>query len=294
LIISVLKGGLGNQLFQFAAGKSLSLYNEVDHELDTTHFERIESKTTQRNLDIYDFKISSKIVSDANLLKLKPNTIKKVLLRINNQLFKKYYLNWDHRFFDGRETYLDGYFQSEKYFLWCEHDIRRELILRDELLSEIVDIKDQINQTHNAVSLHIRRGDYVMNPKNRHLYDVCNSDYYGKAIKYIRDRIENPTFFIFSDEINIFKNILKSNERFIPISSMLTKNNKKLKPSQELFLMSLCKNHIIANSSFSWWGAYLNANNNKTVIAPNPWNRSKFYRQTDIVPLNWIKLETEK
>jgi hypothetical protein len=293
LIISALKGGLGNQLFQFAAGKSLSLYYKVDHELDTSYFDRLENKIAQRNLDIYDFKISSKIVSDINFAKLRQKGLKNVASRINNKIFKRYYLNWDPKFFSNKSSYLDGYFQSEKYFLWCDHEIRNELILRDELLAEITNIKDEINQTHNAVSLHIRRGDYVINPKNRHLYDICSGDYYNKAIKYIKDRVQNPTFFIFSDEINIFKDILKSNERFIPISSFLTKNNEKLKPSQELFLMSLCKNHIIANSSFSWWGAYLNANNNKTVIAPNLWNRSKFYRQTDIVPKNWIKLETQ-
>lgn len=131
--------------------------------------------------------------------------------------------------------------------------------------------------------MHIRRGDYVANPKIAAYHGVCGMNYYQKAVQIIKEKITNPTFFIFSDDINWAKENFKGDEYYFV-------SNKEIKETEDLILMSLCKHNIIANSSFSWWGAWLNKNHEKTVIAPRHWLNIKKDIAGKVLPDSWIKI----
>jgi hypothetical protein len=294
LIISLLNGGLGNQLFQYAAGRSLALANCTDHVLDLSKYkDGALSNQTPRNLDILDFNISSRVAVDEELEKLRPSNfmITRAWRLFNNKFINKYYLDWHPELFSaGKELYLEGYFQCEKYFIDIIHEIRNEFTLREEYLLPISHILSQIQSDQPSISIHIRRGDYVNNPRIRHIYDICTLDYYACAIQKIHQHNPNASLFVFSDDIGWVQSNMPIFPNATLVSGMRTASGEDLRPSQEMFLMSRCDHHIIANSSFSWWGAYLNTSLTKVVIAPNLWNRSKLVPQKNIIPQTWMRL----
>ena len=139
--------------------------------------------------------------------------------------------------------------------------------------------KKEITAASNSCSLHIRRGDYISNSKSHAIHGTCNLKYYKEAIKIIKEKYQNPTFFIFSDDPTWTKdNLVLNNAIYI---------NHNCLPHEDIYLMSLCKNNITANSSFSWWGAWLNRNDSKTIIAPKQWFVTK---ENEIACENWIKI----
>jgi len=294
LIISLLNGGLGNQMFQYAAGRSLALFNCTEHVLDISKYcNAVSSNQTPRNLDILDFNISSRVAVDQDLIKLKPSSFvfSRVWRLFNNKFLKKYYLGWRPEIFlAGNQQYLDGYFQCEKYFISVINELHSEFTLREVYLLPIAHILNQIQSNQPSISIHIRRGDYVNNLRMRHIYDVCTLDYYTRATQELLRRYPNARLFIFSDDIEWVKNNMPAFQKTTLVSGMKTISGQKLRPSQELFLMSQCDHHIIANSTFSWWGAYLNTSLTKVVIAPNLWNKSKLFPQENIIPQSWVRL----
>ena len=177
---------------------------------------------------------------------------------------------------------LRGYFQSEKYFKNIESIIRDEFSFRNinnEI--QIETLKQEILE-NNSVSIHVRRGDYL---KSKIHFDLCKTN----SIMYIQDKVNNPKFFVFSDDIEWCKsNQILAECKFVEIES------SKENPIVDLYMMSLCKHNIIANSSFSWWAAWLNSFENKVVTAPNKWFTN--YKQTsvmkDILPKEWIKIDS--
>jgi hypothetical protein len=145
------------------------------------------------------------------------------------------------------------------------------------------ELKEEIGNT-NAVSLHVRRGDYVHNSTNAATYEVCSLDYYRASIRHMAERIQQPKFFIFSDDIAWVKNNLK-----IDFPHHYVDCNHGEESYNDMRLMSLCQHHIIANSSFSWWGAWLNPNREKIVIAPKNWFAIE--RDTrDLYSAGWMTL----
>lgn len=137
----------------------------------------------------------------------------------------------------------------------------------------------------NAVSLHVRRGDYVSNLTINQFHGTCSLEYYNQAIAQIAKKVETPHFFVFSDDPEWVKSNLK-----IDYSITIVDHNNADKNYEDIRLMSLCKHHIIANSSFSWWGAWLCRNPNKIVIAPLKWFNDKSINTTDLIPDGWIKI----
>jgi hypothetical protein len=138
----------------------------------------------------------------------------------------------------------------------------------------------------NSVSIHIRCGDYL-SPKYISIYGgICTIEYYKRAISYILQTVDNPVFFIFSDDIEWTKDNITIN------NAIFVSNNKGINSFLDMYLMSICKHNIIANSSFSWWGAYLNKNKNKKVIMPNRWFNSKL-PDPNVFDSKWIKLSNE-
>ena len=140
-----------------------------------------------------------------------------------------------------------------------------------------------ISQT-NSVSLHIRRGDYVSNQKTNQTHGTCDLDYYQRCITEIEKEVENPYFFVFSDEIEWVKENLKINH-----PAEYVDQNTGDKSYEDMRLMSQCKHNVIANSSFSWWGAWLNSYPDKIVFAPKRWFASDKHNTKDLIPEGWKK-----
>jgi len=177
---------------------------------------------------------------------------------------------------------FDGYWQSEKYFIDIKNIITEELSLKKKYIDEIE--KNLINKikNNNSVSIHIRRGDYVNDKTTNLHHGTCPLDYYHRAIKIILANNKKSIFFIFSDDIDW----VKKNLKLLHPSFFISGN----KDYEDLFLMSLCKHNIIANSSFSWWAAWLNNNPNKTVAAPKKWFNNPHQNTKDLIPKPWIKI----
>lgn len=181
-----------------------------------------------------------------------------------------------------------GYFQSEKYFIDYSQRIRQSFTFKnkpDELNSEML---NRIKETE-SISLHIRRGDYVSNLTANSEHGLCSIDYYKKAVEYIKSKTEsrgNRCFFLFSDD-PIW---VKENMMFLGDEMVVVDFNTGEKSYEDMRLMSMCKHNIIANSSFSWWAAWLNNNPDKIVIAPDKWFVVDYYDTCDLYPDNFIKI----
>jgi hypothetical protein len=292
LIIIRLNGGLGNQLFQYSAAYALAFQNKDHLKIDISGYLSFsEKKNTYRNFDLANFLISAEVARPDEIAKIKNplGVLSKIYRLIRQKLFKAYYVDWHPEVVKKTgDIYLDGYFQSEKYFLNCFDKLRSELTLKSDLFQEIELAARDIQAKPNSVSLHIRRGDYVENPKASRYHLVCDIAYYKRAIAAMQEKIPKIHLYIFSDDPDWVKNHL-------PLSTPATfiSNGKgaanTLKPAQELVLMSKCHHHILSNSSFSWWGAYLNSAPNKIVLAPSVWSKGPI-PQPNILPTGWISI----
>lgn len=253
MISSKLFGGLGNQMFQISAAHSLSIRN---NDVSGFNFNECYTPLQGKPSNFY-----------------KDNIFKNISV-IETYDFKNHYIETSHQYSPipyTNDLLLNGYFQSEKYFVDFKDEIMN-LFYLDTYKNEI----DSFLKFDKPItSVHIRRGDYLKNP---HIHPTCDLNYYKKAIDLIGDSL----FLFISDDIEWVKQNFKS-ENYI-FSNF---NNDIL----EMELMSKCQNNIIANSTFSWWGAYLNKNINKKIIAPLIWfgeGGPKNY--FDIIPESWIKI----
>jgi hypothetical protein len=179
------------------------------------------------------------------------------------------------------DVYFDGYWQNELYFCDCEKIIRTSYLFKNELNERNIKVLDVIEKT-NSVSVHIRRGDYV----GLKLWEnICDIQYYVNAINYVKSRVAHPIFFVFSDDVVWCRKNLSSE---VVDEVCYVDWNKEMDSYIDMQLMSKCKHNIVANSSFSWWGAWLNANPDKIVIAPKIWTKSDS-RESPVVH-SWIRL----
>jgi hypothetical protein len=202
------------------------------------------------------------------------------------------YLRQKHFHFDSTLLnapdciYLDGFWQSEKYFSDIEGILRQEFALKNPRTVLFHQISEKIAGTC-SVSLHVRRGDMANNPETNRLHGTCSLDYYDRAIKYITERICKSHFFIFSDEPDWVQEKLKLN-----FPSTMVSCGDLLPDYEELHLMSRCQHHITANSSFSWWGAWLDPKIDKLVVAPNNWFGALVddHDTKDLIPETWVRL----
>jgi hypothetical protein len=211
------------------------------------------------------------IEADGNLVSKLGDCNKSLTSKVKRKVIgykKTHILEKDYAFnsliFDMDDVYLEGYWQSEKYFGNIECQIRNLYIFPEITDKSNLDLADKIKSC-NSVSLHIRRGDYL-SEKNAPMHgNICTKVYYDNAIKYISKNIDNPKFFIFTDDTEWARQQYKGEEYTI------VDQNHADNSFRDMQLMSLCKHNIIANSSFSWWGAWLNPNQEKMVIAPPKW-----------------------
>lgn len=289
-----LNGGLGNQMFEYAFACALQYQYGSEILFDFAFFNDVKmcDEVTTRffELDVFNLKCKPCTVADLALVrrpefesKFKNSFAKKFphLFGIN------YFREKNNTFYDknlvGKNDYYyyEGYFQNEKYFKHLRNNLVSDFSLKIPIDEKNQFILDKIKNT-DSVSVHIRRGDYVTLDYVNKIHGVCSLSYYEKAIEYIAQRVKSPHFFLFSDDIQWVIENLKINYPF----SVVDFNQEK--GWFDLNLMKNCKHHIIANSSFSWWGAWLNENPSKIVIAPKRWTANK--QKCDIIPSGWVKL----
>lgn len=252
--IITIKGGVGNQLFQYAHGLKLHTIDKKNVIFDTSFFTE-NTKDIHRPFLLDKFNIS--LVQ--NFKNVSSNPITKICKKILQKITGDY-----------------QYFQSEKYFIEVKDQVHKQFTLKNTMSQNSKEVACNINT--NSVSIHIRRGDYVNNTN----HNLCDLEYYYKALHHIKSKIPNPHFFIFSDDITWAKNNLQLNDvTFV--------SNGDITEVEELILMSVCSHNIIANSTFSWWAAYLNQNTHKIVIAPKQWTAKKTALELGILPADWIQ-----
>lgn len=292
-IIVKLFGGLGNQMFQYAAGRALACRTGKPLKLDISSYRW----DTLREYRLGSFKIREDFAtleeierwmagSRPDSLNVYQRILRKLRPWHRQMVIRERSFSFDPAFMKIRGScYLqEGYWQSEKYFKDYEEQIRKDFTFRDEPDETNRRVLEEIRSS-NAVSLHIRRGDYVRNPKTRSVHGVLGLDYYRKAIGVMAKRVVRPKFFVFSDEIEWAKENLETGH---PVT--FVDHNREGKDVEDLRLMKHCRHHIIANSSFSWWGAWLNDDPEKLVIAPRNWFSEKEMAQkdtSDLIPVGW-------
>lgn len=297
MVIVKIYGGLGNQMFQYAFARALSLKYNRELVVDKSYFNK-ENYPFHLHADYYPYKLDlynlESEFTPNNISKFIKSIKRKRLYRLINPLmvlpglrkrFPQYYSKWNFSFSQfekSKVAYLEGFWQKYTLIGEFKPEIRKDLSLQIKSVKNTTLLK-QI-QTSNSVAVHFRLGDYVSNPKFKAVYAQCNLEYYTKAMEYIAERSNNPTFFIFSDTIEWVKENLKSEQNIVFVDTEDVDH-------EHLYFMSQSKHNVIANSSFSWWGAWLNDNPEKIVIAPQSW-----FRDTDRVgdihyPDDWMRME---
>lgn len=273
-----LKGGLGNQMFQYSTGRRLSIKYKTDLVLNTEYFLNIPHGDVPRKyqLDIFNIDKNIKIKETISPTKKLFQKIFSKLLCENIQISIASFLLQI-----GSSAHLNGYFQSEKYFKDIRDILLKEFTLTKELGEEAKKIKSILEKSE-GVAVNIRRGDYLR-PDYMKIYGTCDMEYYNKSIEYIKNKVKNPLFCVFSDDPEWVKKEFK-------MDNAIFAGNDIMKDYEQMYLMTICKHNIIANSSFAWWGAWLNQNKNKIVIGPKKWLVNKTSDELDILPSEWIKI----
>lgn len=286
MVISVLSGGLGNQLFQYAFGLRLAAQLQTElrlerHLLESKVIARLR-QYTPRTYELDTFRVeapaaspmdtvsclSRVALSDKTALLLRESTLTpNAINTLNNRV---------------RNVVCLGYWQSEEYFRPATEQLRKHLVFRKNS-AQSRSMADTILSCQNAAFVHIRRGDYVTNIHANQHHGLCDVSYYRRACEYVKERIPDVQFFVFSDDPDWAKRELGIHlqpARFID-------HNRGADSWQDMYLMSLCRHAIVANSSFSWWGAWLNPVAERLVVAPGQWFVNQPVLSQQIIPPHW-------
>lgn len=292
MVIVKLKGGLGNQMFQYAAGKRLALTHKVPFKVDLNYLlgKGRSQKTVSRDyaLDLFDTPIE--FASDEEIISLTRGNLRNLFFPLWKNIFshqpivvREKYFHFNRTLLQaGSDCYLDGFWQSPKYFDDIFAELSNDFKIKAKLLTQTREIEEQIKKT-NSICIHVRRGDLVSKPYQ--LIEPCNMDYFQKAIAEVAGQVKEPNFFIFSDDIKWCK---KNFKIAYPFSIVQVEGSNKL--AVDFYLMTLCKHFIISNSTFSWWAVWLNKQKEKLVVAPMKWFLNEKYNTKDLIPKNWIRI----
>lgn len=295
MIIVKLQGGLGNQMFQFALGTILSLKTKSKLKIDISSFHNQEKSAgfTPRQFELNVFGNQYKAATNQEI-KYFQN-----LSRVN-QLKKQIGFNYPKVFVEPNAgfqelvfnltspLYLEGYFQSYRYFDKNENIIKELFDFSKATLDKKnKNLLTTIKNT-NTVALHIRRGDYVSDQRTQQFHGNCTIEYYKEAINKFEKISNKFTYVFFSDDIDW----VKENFKDLEINKLFVGENKGDQSWKDMYLMTQCNHNIIANSTFSWWGAFLNENKEKIVCAPSHWfaNSSRDTNDNDLIPESWLRI----
>jgi hypothetical protein len=284
-----ISGGLGNQLFQYAFGQyaAKKLNTEVLYHAQT---KLVHKNFTKRELDIEKFNLPINFTEEnfdeksffhSDNLSRYERKLSQIFPFINKKINIQ---SPDiHKLVENIKDncYYEGYWQNSMYPDSISELLKSKIVLSDTSFAKLKYLITEIENS-DSISIHIRRGDYMNIAANAKIYNICDMDYYEKAMDFIGKKTSNPRFFIFTEDIDWAKeNFVGDKFRFVTGNSAI----------EDMILMSMCKNQIIANSTFSWWAAWLNKNNQKIVTAPQKWYVNFLQNQlNDFLPKNWIKL----
>lgn len=296
-VISHLCGGLGNQMFQYAAGRALSLRTKTPLELNISWFANIGEGNTVRTFQLLSF---PNIADTVSTIEVKPPSKWENSLLNWIRLFRDR-LNLPHFFWPrivpepgfaywpgikniSSPAALHGYWQCERYFADFSDQLRKDLAYPPLAQGYAQDMGQKILSCSNAVSVHIRRGDYVSNAHVQAFHGLTGQDYYKNALEYLGNHCDTMELFLFSDDPQWTRTNFDSHGYKTTVVDVRLPDA----PHHDMHLMSLCRHHIIANSSFSWWGAWLGDNLGLT-IAPKHWFADKNIDTSDIIPRRWLQ-----
>lgn len=292
MILVKLIGGLGNQMFQYATGRALAQRCGVPLLLDASGFAHYDLRRYELDeLSIQARPASEDELARAGVVASAPTLVNRVKRALGIQrptnVLREASFTYDARVEAAQApVYLDGYWQSERYFVGIADLLRKEFTLKAPADDANAEMANQIAAAGTkAVSLHIRRGDYVNNPHTAQYHGVCSLDYYRAAVDHVAARVTDPHFFVFSDDHAWVSQNFK-----LPYAATLVNVNGADRGVWDMALMKACRHHIIANSSFSWWGAWLNPAADKIVVAPERWFAGATHDTSDLIPSTWTRL----
>lgn len=284
MIIIGVSGGLGNQMFQYA------LYEKFKHlgkevKLDLSFYET-RQKLRKFELDLFSLDY---VAADRDECRKLGECTYGLLDKTRRKLFgnrRSFYQEdldkgYQPEILNLKNAYLSGYWQCEKYFSDIRDKIAEDFSFPEKLSEEGEALRKEIINTE-SVAVHIRRGDYLEEGNYRVYGNICTLEYYKKAMDYIRRKCSHPRFFMFSDDVEWVK------ENLYEPDMVLAGSSQNRADHEDMYLMSICKHNIIANSSFSWWGAWLNRNRDKVVISPERWFNN--HETADAICGGWIKI----
>lgn len=289
MVIAQLLGGLGNQLFQYAAARRIAWAHNAPLKLDVSGFEHYGRRTYA----LRAFNIIEEFASAADVASVRGAGLGRRLRQGAERLLPYRRRRWlleRHYHFDpevlgaGSHVYLEGYWQSEKYFKDIEDIIRSEFTVKTTIGAAGEAIAAEIHSTE-SVSVHVRRGDYVDDPVVRRVHGPCTEEYYRAAMSHMVGKTATPAFFLFSDDAGAALEDIRS-EYPMRLASRQGRRNDY----EDFWLMTQCKHHIIANSSFSWWAAWLGSHPGKVVVAPRRWVNTEELDTRDLIPEGWHRI----
>lgn len=284
-----LKGGLGNQMFQYAFGVAASIESQIPFTLDITLFDTTSSIDTKRSYNLNHFNIQAQVAQKTAVAKF--HTKKATIIRkIQNKLWHQNDYEYNPSLLKVKNNqYIEGYWQSEKYFKKYKNIIQQAFTPKEPFGIEAKKILDFISTVKisgaETILVHIRRGDYVTNAAAAAFHGVQDTNYYLQALDYIDAQSTKSKFvFVATDDVQWAKENFKSHHSFTYIS------RTEIHDFEEILIMSKCDHFIISNSSFSWWSAWLGQYSNKIVVAPKKWIKNPNISTPDIIPDEWIKI----
>ncbi len=301
MIVTKLISGLGNQLLQYAIGRELSITKGVPLKLDISFF----ADQNLRSYKLNHFNINAQVATRLDIEPFREEIESYNNLHQQSSLYSKLYRNIEPIFYPKytknyfkehiwwvlepsvfktpSNVYIEGYWQHYKYFENMQQQIFEELTLKEASGAKAESLLSAIKNNKSSVAVHIRRGDYVTDSGANYLMGVLPVSYYQNAINYIMQKISNPTFYFFSDDLDWVKKNIQVNTPVCYVDGNVD--------YIDLDLMRHCAHNIIANSTFSWWGAFLNRNPNKIVVAPDKWSaREDVNKNIKIQFPTWVKL----
>lgn len=310
MILLKLKAGLGNQLFEYAYARALALRSNTELKLDLSWFENRSERDTVRTYDLSNYNIVAEIATPQDF-PLRHNRFYNLYRRVTGKIKRDILGENDFTFLPkytvpvpkGKTVYVEGHFNSEKYFADYSDTIREELTLKKPLSPIAKQVESELTSLKDAgktlVLIHVRRGDYITNAHAQSFHGAKGVDYYKDAISRIKRELTHQS--ILDDKIVL---VLASDD-LIWVDAVITPllhgvqhitlSRSGVENYEEIYLMSQCNHFIIANSSFSWWGAWLSktaelAGGNKIVIGPAKWVNAASVKTPDVLPVNWIRI----
>ena len=294
VVIVRLSGGLGNQLFQYAAGRAVAVHRGDILKLDIANIQR----DPQRSYRLDRFHVSADIASDVDMKMLKacyllllpkrlPRRVRMYIPDRHLAIVRERYPNqYDPVLFESEQPHIHliGYWQNIQYLERIEPLLRKEFEISLPPDTVNAEMLQQIRQVE-AVSLHVRRGDYVSNPVVNQHHGTCSVEYYLKAVSAIAEQVREPEFYVFSDDIPWSQENLR-----LPFPTHFVAHNGPDKDYEDLRLMQNCKYHILANSTFSWWAAWLCDYPQKIVVGPKTWFSAPDRSASGLFPVDWVQI----